>query len=190
MIGSLKGSLVSKNEGMLMVEVGGVGFLVRVSKFIEREVGLVGSEVKLLTHLNVKEDALELFGFLTELELYFFQKLIGVNGVGPKTALAVLGVAPVDDLITAINAGRPDLLTKASGIGKKTAERVVLELRGKVIGGASTSVKKMEGDLELEEVLVGLGYGKGEVREALKRVPLDMVKLEERLKAALKFLRK
>jgi Holliday junction DNA helicase RuvA len=145
--------------------------------------------VKLFTHLNVKEDALDLYGFGTPDEMDFFELLISVSGVGPRSALAILDVGRLDELSAAIKEGRPDLLTRAAGIGRKTAERVILELRSKVESVKSGAVvEKMQTDSDLAEALTSLGYRRDEARTALEKVGEDVVGAENRLKAALKIL--
>lgn len=187
MIYSLKGTLASKEDGFLVVEVGGVGYKVFASKntlnYSYRE------EVLLYIHTHVREDLLDLYGFLSRDELVFFEQLIGISGVGPKSALAVMDVSDLPGLAAAIQEGRPDLLTQAPGIGRKTAERLVLELRGKVrIGGAESLVKTMDSDSDIIETLVALGYKKEVARSALSKLAKDISGTEERLKSALKIL--
>src|SRR3989338_9255844 len=118
MIYTLQGKLTKKGERCVVVEVHGVGFRVAMSERTLKALRRAGSEVKIFTHLHVREDALELYGFPTEEELRFFDLLNSVGGVGPKSALAVLDVAPLKELEAAIIEGRPDLLTRASGIGR------------------------------------------------------------------------
>jgi holliday junction DNA helicase RuvA len=128
---------------------------------------------------------------LSEDELQFFEMLISVSGVGPKSALAILDVAKLDELSAAIKEDRPDLLTRASGIGRKTAERVIIELRTKVQSVKSGSmVEKMETDADLVEALSSLGYRREEARAALGKVDVKVVGVEARLKAALGILGK
>src|SRR3989304_1430438 len=137
MIYSLYGKLVGRKENYIILEAGGIGFKVFLSLRAAQSLPQLGSNIKLFCSLyNRENEPFELFGFLTEQELYLFDKLNTVSGIGPKTALAILGVAPIEQLIAAINAGKTELLTKASGIGKKTAERVILDLKGKLDGGS------------------------------------------------------
>lgn len=173
-----------------VVEVGGLGLKVFMS---ERGLKSLhqGSEAALFCHLHVREDALDLYGFRSPEELEFFELLLAISGVGPRSALAVLDVAELAELGAAIQEGRPDLLTKASGIGRKTAERIVLELKGKIrMGGAEEMVKKMEGDSDLVETLVSLGYRRDQAKSALDKISKETVGLEARLKEVLKILGK
>lgn len=188
MIYSIKGPVAAVSEEFAVVESGGIGFKIFMSERGLKSL-LRGSEASLFCHLHVREDALDLYGFPAAEELEFFELLLGISGVGPKSALSVLDVASLAELGAAIQESRPDLLTKASGIGRKTAERIVLELKGKVrVGGAEEMVRKMEGDSDLVETLVGLGYRRDQAKSALEKVNKETVGLEARLREALKVL--
>lgn len=191
MIYTLSGKLISQKENYIIIDVSGIGYKVFISPKTHQELPILGRAVKLFSYLNVKEDALDLYGFVRESDLIFFEKLITVNGVGPKSALAVMSVAPVDQLMAAINEGKPELLTRASGVGRKIAERLILELKGKLpmIQSAET-VEQMQSDIELEDVLVGLGYNKNIVKGVVKKTDPKLFGLESRLKNALKLLKK
>jgi holliday junction DNA helicase RuvA len=185
MIQSIRGRLVYKGDHVLVVEVGGVGFRVvaPVALVTQSE---VGEEVRLSTYFHIRENILELYGFPDEDMREFFEMLISVNGVGPKSGLAILDVADLHELKAAIQEGRPDLLTKASGVGRKSAERIVLELRGKVVAiGTEKLVTAMDSDSDLVETLVSLGYKKDQVRAALQKVDRSVTDMKERLKFAL-----
>src|SRR3990167_1638959 len=117
MIYNISGKLTEKREKYVVVDVMGIGFRVFFSEAQMVRLPSIGDPVSLFTYLNVREDALELYGFLTESELVFFEKLNSISGIGPKSALSILSVAPIERLIAAINEGKADLLTKASGIG-------------------------------------------------------------------------
>jgi Holliday junction DNA helicase RuvA len=190
MIYSLKGRLIVKEENFFVIDVGGVGFKINAPFSVVKILPAIGELVNVFTHLHVREDALELYGFLAENELRFFEMLISISGIGPKSALGILGVDKIENLKAAIAEGRSELLTKASGIGKKTAERVVLELRGKLSQvGSEKLVGLMETDQDLMEALTNLGYTRGQAKEALGRINPKIIKLEERLKEALKILK-
>jgi Holliday junction DNA helicase RuvA len=191
MIYSVFGKLAVKEGNFIVVESGGFGIKLFVSKTTSDALPAAnnGNEVKLFTHLNVKEDALDLYGFGTSDERQFFELLISVSGVGPRSALAILDVGRLDELSAAIKEGRPDLLTKAAGIGRKTAERVILELRSKVESVKSGAVvEKMQTDSDLVEALTSLGYRRDEARSALSKVDEKVTGTEDRLRAALKIL--
>ncbi len=189
MIYGVSGKLAHKEDGFVVVEVGGFGIKLYVSKQTIGALPATGGEVKLFSHLNVKEDALDLYGFITQEELDFFELLISVSGVGPKSALAILDVGLLNELSAAIKEGRPDLLTRAAGVGRKIAERVILELRSKVKSATSGAVvEKMQTDSDLVEALTGLGYRRDEARAALGKVDAAVTGTEDRLKAALRIL--
>ena len=197
MIYSVSGKLVIKSDHFVVIEAGGLGLKLAVSEGTLKGLpaaggaGANGPTVKLFSYLNVRENGMELYGFLSEEALMYFEMLISVSGVGPKSALSILDVAPINELSAAIKEGRPDLLTRASGIGRKTAERVIVELRTKVRSVKSGQVvEKMETDADLLEVLSGLGYRREEARAALARVDAKITGVEARLKAALGILGK
>jgi len=186
MLYSALGKLALKADRFMVVEAGGLGLKILASGRTLMSLPATGSEVKIFTYLYLREDGLELYGFLSEKELAFFELLISVSGVGPKSALSVLDVAKLDELSAAIKEARPDLLTRASGIGRKTAERIILELKTKVQSARSgLVVEKMEGDADIVEALVSLGYRREEARAALAKVDPKVHDMEARLKAAL-----
>ena len=190
MIYSIKGKLAEKHNNFFVVEISGIGFQIKSSFNVLKTLSQIGSEVNVFTYLHVREDALELYGFLDKEELNFFEMLIGISGIGPKSALGIMGVEKVEKLKAAISEGRAELLTKASGVGKKTAERVVLELRGKLSQEGSGKIAGlMETDLDIVEALANLGYTKFQAKEALAKVDSKIVRMEERIKEALKLLK-
>jgi Holliday junction DNA helicase RuvA len=174
MIGSIKGKIILKKDKFVIVETGGLGYKVYVSTDTLNALRLrLGQNEKselfsFWTHLHVKEDAQDLYGFLDYQELEFFELLIGVSGIGPKGALAVLSVAPIETLKKAISTGDTSYLTKISGIGRKTAEKIVIELRDKV--GEEKEGISLQGEIDVLEALKSLGYSQIEAREALKKV--------------------
>ncbi|MEK7640514.1 MAG: Holliday junction branch migration protein RuvA [Patescibacteria group bacterium] len=188
---SLTGKVVGRRENCAIIEAGGIGFKVLLSQRAAQSLPQNGSDIKIFCSLYSRENApFELFGFLNEQELYLFEKLNTVSGIGPKTALSVMGIAPTDQLIAAINSGKIELLTKASGIGKKTAERVVLDLKGKLDGGSkeasAQNLSLMESDVELEETLVSLGYTRQQAKTAIGKIDPQIKGFKERLKETLK----
>jgi Holliday junction DNA helicase RuvA len=188
MIYSIKGIVQTKTPQFAVVEVGGLGIKVFASSRCLRDLP-TGEVVNLYSHLVVKEDALDLYGFTSLEEMDLFELLIGISGVGPRSALAVLDVAELKDLCAAIQEGRADLLTQASGIGRKTAERIILELKGKVVAlEGDKVVKRMDSDADLIETLTSLGYRREQAKAAVSHVDQSVVGLEARLKAALKVL--
>ena len=175
----------------MVVENNGLGYKVFVPADVLLQIK-IDQEIELHTYQHVREDALQLFGFRRYEELRLFEQLISVSGVGPKTAMAVFGVASVQDIISAIVNNNADILKKVSGIGAKTAERIVLELKNKILPCASVaqikSTEELGADADVVEALVGLGYSNFQVREALKKVDLEIKDIGEKVKAALKIL--
>jgi len=187
MIGYLTGTVQNKGFNWIILETsGGVGYKVFVTSEIVTKFK-TNSNISLLTHLIVREDQLTLYGFQTEAELNFFVQLVSVSGVGPKSALGVLNAGKVSELKTAINTADVAIFTTISGIGKKTAERIIVELKNKIeaVTGAIPA-----GTHDLLTALTGLGYNAYEVRKILPDIPKDMDDVEDRLRHALKLLSK
>lgn len=171
MIAALRGRLLEKQPARLIVDVQGVGYDVQVPLSTYGSVGDVGSELALRIHTHVREEQIALFGFLTALEQQIFERLISVNGIGPKVALAVLsGIAP-GDLVAAVQGNEPARLTTIPGIGRKTAERIVLELRDRLPAAlpvqADPSVPGSAVRADLLSALVNLGYPRPTVEKAV-----------------------
>lgn len=188
MIGKLTGVLGDKNPPEVLVECGGVGYEVFVPMSTYYNLPARGEPVSLLTHFVVREDAQILYGFGTATERESFRQLIKISGVGPRTALAVLSGMSVADLAHAITAQESARLVKVPGIGKKTAERLLLELKGKLgadIGVPAGGASGNQGDIL--QALVALGYSDKEATLALKALPAD-VSVSEGIKSALKAL--
>ena len=190
MIHYLTGKVAGKGENFAVIENNGVGFKIFLTSDTLNKLPAAGSEVKIFCYLYIREETgLELYGFLKEEELNFFGLLNSISGIGPKTALNILAIDRLENIMAAIIENRPDLLTRASGIGQKTAERVILELKNKIkLKTAKTLTEKLDLDSEVEEALVGLGYSRRQVRESLTKIPTDIKKIEDRLKEALRFL--
>ncbi len=170
MIAALRGRLMEKHPARLIVDVAGVGYDVQVPLSTYGSVGDVGGDVALRVHTHVREEQIALFGFLTALEQQIFERLISVNGIGPKVALAVLsGIAP-GDLVASVQGNEPARLTTIPGIGRKTAERIVLELRDRLPAALPVSVDPVTpGSIvraDLLSALVNLGYQRPTRRES------------------------
>jgi len=192
MIGKLTGTLLEKNPPQLLIDCHGVGYEVDVPMSTFYNLPGVGEKVALLTHFVVREDAQILYGFGTAPEREAFRQLIKISGVGPSTALAVLSCMGVRDLAQAITAQEAGRLVKVPGIGKKTAERLLLELKGKLgadIGVPSGGVVRGESHGDILQALVALGYSDKEAALALKALPED-VGVSDGIKLALKSLAK
>lgn len=201
----LKGTLEEITEDAIVVDVGNIGYNVKVSATTADLLPGIGSEVKIYTYTLVREDTFSLYGFLTRDDLDIFRKLITVNGIGPKGGLAILSVMNADALRFAIMAGDAKSIAKAPGVGNKTAERVILDLRDKIsledtlrgLGepvGAATNASDVAGmdnvmRKEAIEALVALGYSASDATTAVKRVEVsEESTVESILKAALKFM--
>ena len=192
MIASLRGRLLGDpTADGIVIEVGGVGLLIAVTAAAERAATANRNDVSLHTHLVVREDALSLYGFVDTAERTLFQLFLSVSGLGPKTSLALLSAYPADRLTLAIASGDTALLSSVSGIGKRTAERVIVELRDKVAAvpaSASAPGDAMNGDrLEARDALVALGYSLADADAALEAT---VGTTEERVVAALGKLRR
>jgi Holliday junction DNA helicase RuvA len=192
MIASIRGYLLFIGVDHAVVETGGVGFLVYAPRNVLGALGEIGGEVRLYTHLHIREDVLALYGFATSDQRHLFETLLSVSGVGPKVALSMLSSAPPDELRAAIAGGDTARLARVPGIGKKTAERLVLELRGKLdikgVPASGATPALMAANAELAEMLVGLGFSAAEASAALAALPADApTELDERLRLALRY---
>ena len=201
----LKGTLEEMTEDNIVVEVGGIGYNVKVSTTTADLLPGLGSEVKIYTYTLVREDTFSLYGFLTRDDLEIFKKLITVNGIGPKGGLAILSVMNADALRFAIMSGDAKSIAKAPGIGNKTAERVILDLRDKVsledtlrgLGEPAGVPGVVSDDVgtdniirkEAIEALVALGYSASDAAAAVKKVEItEDTTVESVLKSALKYM--
>jgi Holliday junction DNA helicase RuvA len=191
MIGRLSGILLEKNPPQLLVDCNGVGYEVSVPMSTFYNLPNLGEKITLLTHLAVREDAHLLFGFGTVGERNVFKELIKISGVGARTALSILSGMSVADLSQAITLQEAGRLTKVPGIGKKTAERLLLELKGKLGADLSTigGLIRSDATADILNALVALGYSDKEASQALKQVPAG-ASVSEGIKLALKALSK
>ena len=186
MIASLRGTVLERRAGQVVLDVGGVGYLLQTTSSAAR-MSVPSEEVTLVTHLNVREDALTLYGFAESAERAMFELLLGVSGVGPKAALAIVsGYAP-DQIRRAIATSDHALFTSISGIGKRTAERVVIDLKDKVGAPQAVAVAADEpptGHTTARDALVGLGMSVAEAEAALRDIDEELP-VEERIRMAL-----
>ncbi len=192
MISSLEGKITLRAEKHIILEVNGVGYKVWCGEKTLSKIPQIGEFVKLFTYLSVKETGWDLFGFLTHDEIEMFELLITISGIGPKTASGILSVASVEDLQEAIVLGDETILSRVSGIGKKVAQKIVIELKSKVkkLSKGSGDKFRVADDIEIIDALVALGYKVYEAREALKQVPETVKGMENRVREALKRLGK
>lgn len=192
----LKGVVGHIAPNLAVIDCGGVGYACRTTSYTLSSLQ-VGEKAKLYTHLNVREDAMELYGFATENECSCFRMLIGVSGVGPKAALSILSSTTPEGLATAIITGQEKALTVAPGIGKKIAQRIILELKDKLakgqlpaaeetFGGSGVTVIPQDKTSEASAALAVLGYNPAEINAALKGLDLDALTLEEIVRQALR----
>lgn len=188
MIGSISGKVSAAGIDWIVIETsGGVGYLVSATATTVNKFPL-GSELTLITHLVVREDQLALYGFETSEELRFFQELLSVSGVGPRMALAILNSGKLENLQAAIGKNDVAILTTISGVGRKTAERIIVELKNK-LSSLSPSATNAATE-ELLAALTQLGYNAYEVKRVVVDIPSDIETTEDRLKYALKLLAK
>ncbi|HVP20985.1 MAG TPA: Holliday junction branch migration protein RuvA [Anaerolineaceae bacterium] len=188
MIASLQGEIIGVGEDFLIIRVGGIGLKVFVPTGL-RGPNRTGEQIFLHTHLVVREDALTLYGFETVPEQEFFNLLLGVNGIGPRTALAILGALPVETIRRAVLTEQADLFARVPGVGKKTAQKILLYLQGKVSGTLeSLGLPVSDVDTEVMDALTALGYSVVEAQSALQSIPRDTPKdVETRLRLALRY---
>jgi len=190
MIGQLTGKIIYQAERYIILDVAGVGYKVFISAETLKTLTAKNDQLSAIsfwTHLVVREDVLDLYGFVNKQELEFFELLIAISGIGPKSALGILSLAPPATLEKAIAAGDSSYLTKVSGIGRKSAEKIIVELRDK-IGSLETDGDSLDSEGDAVEALQSLGYTLREAREALKRVDASVADTGDKIKAALKFL--
>lgn len=188
MIASLEGILQVKRDNWLIVNVGGVGYRVHVSPTLAAEIGQEGEPVQLYTYLHVRENEVSLYGFRTLEELELFELLLQVNGVGPRAALAFLSTYDPATIVSAILNDQPELLTRVPGVGKRTAQRVVLDLKNKVRALSVAGAPAVSAtDADAISALTALGYSVREAQAALQGLPPDL-SLEEKIFRALQRL--
>lgn len=199
MISYLRGELAAIEEEKIIVDVGGIGYGIYMSQSALAVMPQIGEEIKIHTYLNVREDAMQLFGFLTRDDLEIFRLLIGVSGIGPKGGLSILSKLSSDDLRFAVLSGDVKAISAAPGIGKKTAEKLIVELRDRLdletapdqtTGEDSVAGGPGAGEVQSEAIqaLVALGYGNTESMKAVRKVIKGDETVEEVLKEALKIM--
>jgi len=190
MIGELSGKIARQEPSALILNVQGVGYHIHTTPNLALST-TEGEEVHLYTHLVVRENVLDLYGFATKEETDFFKLLISISGIGPRSAIAVLSLADINTLSAAASSGDTTYLTRVSGIGKKTAQKIVLELKDKLgtISFSDTDTGRQE-DADVLDALEALGYSLSEARDALAAIPEEATSSSARLKAALQALGK
>jgi holliday junction DNA helicase RuvA len=193
MIGSLRGKLVEKRPNQVLIEVGGVGYQVQIPLSTFAGLGALQAEAALLIHTHVREDALALYGFLTAREKHCFELLISASGVGPSLALKILSGMGIEELVPAIRKGDLAQLVRIPGVGRKTAERIVVELRDKLVAidvpetGRPATRSQLESDVA--SALVNLGYDERAVEKAIEKARgTGVADFEHLLRGALQIL--
>ncbi|MCD4761477.1 Holliday junction branch migration protein RuvA [bacterium] len=189
MIAYLKGKIKNKGQGYVILEIRDIGYKVYVNETLCTELD-IGQPSEFYIYQNIRENASDLYGFLNLEQLELFELLLSISGVGPKSAIGAMSAAKVEDVKDSIARGDPSLLTKVSGIGKKTAERIVLELRTKIscLSGVSIPGQSKGASASADEIdaLLALGYSLQQARSALRQVDPNIKDSGERIKAALR----
>ncbi len=183
MIGSLRGEIIEIGPNWILLEVGGVGYRVQLSSTV---LSLLKTEQEqfLYIHEQLREDSHELYGFLSSQDLGLFTKLLSVSGVGPKVAMTLLSMGSADVVQRAVMSGDLESLTALPGVGKKTAQKIILELKGQLV--EAEQIPSV--DRDVADALQGMGYTNVQVRDALKSISSDLKDPSERIRAALKML--
>jgi Holliday junction DNA helicase RuvA len=189
MISRISGTIAFANDRFAVIDTGSVGYKVFATAETLRRAGK-SEETSLWTHLAVRENALDLYGFLDRAELEFFELLLTVSGIGPKTALGIMNIAPMETIFTAVSRGDAGYLTKTTGVGNKNAQKIVLELKGKMDGFSYTEESGCSEETDAQDALQALGYSQKEAREALKKVSKEIATPSEKVREALKILGK
>lgn len=187
MIAQLRGKVIEKDLDTVVVEAGGIGYEVMTTAADYGSI-TIGEETKLHILDYIREDTHALYGFSNAPSKRFFQQLLGINGVGPKVAMSILSAASLPQLQQAVAGGDAAVFKGVSGVGAKTAERIMVELRGKVeVGGAGSKSGGPGGSVDAAyQALLGLGYTPNQAAEAVAQIPSDIIDEQERVKAALK----
>ena len=189
MIHGLSGKVKALGLNYVVIDVGGVAYKVYIPINIEKA-PKQGQDIDLYTYLHVREGGMDLFGFFAEEGLQLFEALISVSGVGPKSAMSILSVGSVDQITVAIANGEPELLRRSSGVGRKTAERIIVELKDKVVpSGGKDAVRLAESDQDVFEALLSLGYPRKKAEEVLREIDPKLTDVRDRLKDALRLIK-
>ena len=191
MIARLEGIIVHTTEKFIIIDVSGVGYKLYITSETLASISL-GDHASFWVYTAVRENSIDLYGFKNTNEMAFFELLLDVSGIGPRSALSILAVAPIDTLKRAIATGDTSYLNKVSGIGKKTAEKIIIELRDKLQAYKSDDETPgtLRDESDILEALKSLGYSQNEAREALKKVPSSTIGMNARIKEALQILGK
>ncbi|MHB8135328.1 MAG: Holliday junction branch migration protein RuvA [Anaerolineaceae bacterium] len=190
MIASIQGKVINKGSDYLLISVEGLGFQIFTTHETVNK-SRVGDIFFLYTQMIVREDAISLYGFESEIEKQYFNMLLGVSGVGPRMALSILTTISLDLINQSVLSEQPEIFARVSGVGKKTAQKIIIHLQGRIqsesgIGLVSSRIK--DTDIEILDALTALGYSIVEAQAAIQSIPSEFsLELEDRLKAALKY---
>lgn len=187
MIGYLSGILLSRHDPHILIDVNGVGYKVYASQDVLNKFH-VNDEIRVYIHTHVREDALELYGFLDEASLNLFELLISVSGIGPKTAIGVFGIGSKADIVSAIQKADVDFFTGVPRLGKKNAQKIIIELKNKM--GSVADLDLGEGESDALQALVSFGFSDMEARRAIREIGSTGKSTAETVKLALKYLGK
>jgi len=188
MISYIKGKIILERPTFLIIDVGGIGYKISIIPKLDLK---VGKEVRLFIHQHIREDASDLYGFITFEELELFEKLLSVNGVGPKAAMTIISLAPAAKIIEAIVSEDSNFFQSAPGIGKKVAIKIIVDLKSKVSGiELSAAISSGRVKEEVIDGLIILGYKKPEIDKVVSEMPIDLKKSEEQIRWCLKNLSK
>ena len=185
MLASLRGTVLERHASFFLLEVGGVGYCVKATANVLASL-MIGAEIFVYVHDHLREDAHDLYGFLTRSDEELFTRFLSVSGVGPKLALTILSLGSSDTVRRAVLEGDLATLTSVPGVGMKTAQKIVLELKGQIVEEGAVGMR----DVEVVEALVSLGYAASAARAAIKSVSPDLVDVADRVREALKLLAK
>jgi len=190
MISYLTGNVIFSNDKSLTLNVGGVGYKIFTTPENTRRAQKERGETSFHTHLAVRENALDLYGFTERNELEFFELLLTVSGIGPKTALGIMSIAPTEVILTAISKNDAGYLTKTSGVGTRNAQKIVMELKGKTEGFSFSQEDQNPEETDAVDALQALGYSLKESRDALKKITSKNGTSSEQIREALRILGK
>lgn len=187
MIGMIKGNIVFVGEKFFIIDVSGVGYKVFITNdlILSKE---ISTEITLWTYTAVRENSIDLYGFIDNETLNFFEMILSVSGIGPKSALSILSIAPIESLCMAIAKGDTGYLNKVSGIGRKTAEKIVIELRDKLKEWGNEDKDYLRDENDVIEALKSLGYSQNQARDSVKKISTEITGTNNRVKEALKIL--
>ena len=186
MIYFIKGKIIYKNKDSVVIESYGLGYKIFVTDFLLEKIK-IDKITKIFTFLAIKQETTELYGFEKRNELKYFKLLKSISGIGPKSAINILSLVKINDLERAILDENITILTKVSGVGTKNAQKIILELKGK-IEKITSQGPKPEDDTIVIDALIGMGYTLTEARQTIKKIPSDILEIKKRIKQALKIL--